>query len=622
MIPARSRLPPSVAPLLWAFALLAASRLDGAAAAAPVLLVLRGPLSLVLVAIAVGMALGRAGQAEPRPLPDPGPRRLFAAVAIVFVGLGLWYTSQLRVTGDEPHYLVMARSLWREGDLDLRDNYEREDWRADTPGPIRPHYGAPRKDGRPFPAHSPGLPLLLAVPDAAFGRKGCVVVMALLAAWLVVESRALALRATGQASAATLAALASAGPPVAAYAFHLYTEVPSALALALGLRLLKREARAGEAVAAALAASALPWLHVKMAPVAAALGLVAVVLLRGRARAAFVATALGMAAAYSAYYLHVLGQATPLAIYGGVPADASGSPWAAGVGLLLDRSFGLLPMAPVFLLALAGAPWLLRAHRWREASLWPVVLVGLAVLLPILPWRMWWGGQCPPARFLVPLVPVLGVALALRAAGETKAADGTETAQTVCGLLRWRVALLAVGGGLLLFAVLEPGRLLLFGRASVAPRLWDALAGEASPARYLPSLTRPDGAEWRVAAVWVTAIAALLLLDGLARTRERVDRLFRGLGLPLLLLLAVGLGVDHWARGGWPARGEPSRDLGGIESGREGGEPNGGERNAIPRLVQGKGDVLAGVNDTPERRKVVHFTAELLPAKNPAVLGR
>lgn len=38
--------------------------------------------------------------------------------------------------------------------------------------------------------------------------------------------------------------------------------------------------------------------------------------------------------------------------------------------------------------------------------------------------------------------------------------------------------------------------------------------------------------------------------------------------------------------------------------------------------MRGRGDVLAGVNDTPERRKVVHFTAELLPAKNVVVTRR
>jgi ABC-type amino acid transport substrate-binding protein len=40
---------------------------------------------------------------------------------------------------------------------------------------------------------------------------------------------------------------------------------------------------------------------------------------------------------------------------------------------------------------------------------------------------------------------------------------------------------------------------------------------------------------------------------------------------------------------------------------------------AIPMLVQKKGDVLAGVNVTDARRKLIDFTAELLPARHVAV---
>jgi ABC-type amino acid transport substrate-binding protein len=44
--------------------------------------------------------------------------------------------------------------------------------------------------------------------------------------------------------------------------------------------------------------------------------------------------------------------------------------------------------------------------------------------------------------------------------------------------------------------------------------------------------------------------------------------------------------------------------------------------NAIPMLLEGKGDLLAGVNDTPARRRQVSFTAELLPARNVVVTRR
>src|SRR6266702_565486 len=235
-----------------------------------------------------------------------------------------------------------------------------------------------------------------------------------------------------------------------------------------------------------------------------------------------------------AYYRHVFGQSTPLALYGGVvPEAARSSPVSAVLGFLLDRSFGLLPHAPVFLIAALGLV-LLGARARQDA--WPHLLTGLAVLAPLLTWRMWWGGQCPPGRFLVPLVPVLAAALALRAA------------QPVRGLARWRGPLLALGGALAGFMAADPGGLMLLNRGNRPTRVWAELSGETPIGCYLPALTLPDPAEWRVALLWVLALGTLVALDRLARHRDRIDEWFRGLVLPVLLLLAVGAGGDAWAR--------------------------------------------------------------------------
>src|SRR5437867_440219 len=367
------------------------ARVPAASSALPALGALHGPLGVVLLALGGGVALATAVPLRwPRP---PHGAVLFVASLSVYVLGGLHYTSGLQVSGDEPYYLLMAQSLWREQDLDLQDNFAREDWREYTPGPLSTHYGAPRRDGRPYPNHSPGLPVLLAPVYAVGGRTACVVLMSLLAALLGLEVRRLAWRLTGDPAAALLAWAAAAGPPVCFYAFHLYTEVPSALCLAACLNLLLGAPGAAGAGLAALLASFLPWLHIKMIPSAAALGVVALLRLRA----------------------------------------------------------------------------------------------GLAVLAPLLTWRMWWGGQCPPGRFLVPLVPVLASALALRAADPAR------------GLARWRGPLLALGLALAGFMAADPGTLMLLNRGSRPTRVWDALSGETPIGRYLPSLTLPDPAEWRVA---------------------------------------------------------------------------------------------------------------------------
>src|SRR5258706_124729 len=403
-----------VAPLAWTAGLLGLSRAAACVRIAPILGLLRGPLGLLLVALAVGLALAAALPRPRRIAPSPG--LLFGAAWALLLVVGLSYTLRLRVSGDEPHYLLMAQSLWREHDLDLRDNHAREDWREYTPGPITPHYGAPRVDGRPYPAHSPGLALL------------------------------------------------------------------------------------------------------------------AVVRLRGPARIAFLAVAAAMGAGFLLYYRAIFGVASPLAIYGGLPRDADGSPLRALAGLFLDRSFGLLPYAPVFLIALAGLGRLVRLRAWEP------LLVGAAVIAPVLPWRMWWGGQCPPARVLVPLVPVLALALAAR------------VAVSRTGLARWRWPLALLGIATTIGMTIRPAALLLLNRGDRPTRLWAALSGERPIGTYLPSLMSASPDEWRIAVVWLAALALLFGLDAAARRRERIDRLFRGLGLPIVLLLGVGMAVDDWAR--------------------------------------------------------------------------
>jgi hypothetical protein len=533
-----------LAPLLQAGAVVLLATVSPLEHFLPALGVFRGPLGVVLVVLGVALSINRW---RPISVPTPPPALLFALAVSFALALGVPYVRQVQASGDEVEYLLMAQSLWREHDLDLRDNFERGDHLEYVPGLPRLPHGTLRADGRPISSHSVGLALLLAPVYALGGRLACVVLLALVAGAMGLEVRALALRAGADDRAAAFATAAAFGPPVVFYSFFLYTEVVSAFALAFGLRLLLSNPSPGRAAGAALALSALPWLHVKMIPSAAALGGLALWRLRGGSRTAFVSVAAAMAAAFMAFYWLVFGQPTPLPLYGSRTPRALErmAPELALPGIFLDAASGLLPHAPAYLLALAGLPLLLRRGARNAAAYW---LVLVAVLVPVVTWRNWWGGFCPPARFLVPLVPVLGVALAVRVNGEPR------------GLARWRWPLLALSFALAVFMAWEPRETMMLNGRDQPPRVWEALQGSVSPGRYLPRLSsrlgstappwRPPEAEKRVAVLWVGALGALLVLDRLARRRDDVDRWFRGLALPLAAFLLLSIGVDRWARAG------------------------------------------------------------------------
>ena len=80
-------------------------------------------------------------------------------------------------------------------------------------------------------------------------------------------------------------------------------------------------------------------------------------------------------------------------------------------GLLIDQQFGLLPNAPIYLIALAALVTLRKgaaAARHRARS-----LLRLPYVIAVAAFHMWWAGLSSPARFLVPVLLPLSVPLAV-----------------------------------------------------------------------------------------------------------------------------------------------------------------------------------------------------------------
>src|SRR5262245_61356212 len=75
-------------------------------------------------------------------------------------------------SGDEPHYLVMAQSLWRDGDLKIENNHQRGDYREYYPDDLEPHYLTRGKNGEIYSIHPIGVSVLLVPIYALGGYRG------------------------------------------------------------------------------------------------------------------------------------------------------------------------------------------------------------------------------------------------------------------------------------------------------------------------------------------------------------------------------------------------------------------------------------------------------------------
>src|SRR6266542_470196 len=373
--------------------LLAGLHLPGVAA-------LSGP-PLLALALAGGAVL--LAQARPR----ISRAIFFPAVLVLYVVVAGRVQIQVGPQGDEPHYLMVAESLLRDHDLSLEKDYAEARYLAFHDFPLEPHYRVRGRGGEIYSLHAVGLSLLILPAYALGGYSGASLFMALLAAAVAFEIRELVRAGSGNDGLAEGVGWAVAlSPPLIHYVGLVFTEVPAALAVAFALRRL-RWGSAGAALAVGLVLACLPWLNVRYALLGAILLAYGLLVRPGLGeRVALVAPVAASTVGIAAYHFILYGFFSPSRVYGRRPEFSLGTLPEGLPGLLLDQEFGLLVYAPVFALALPG--FIQHWRKDRRESLVVLALVG-AVFLTAGTWHMWRGGWNPPARFLVPLVPVLAL---------------------------------------------------------------------------------------------------------------------------------------------------------------------------------------------------------------------
>ena len=349
--------------------------------------------------------------------------------------------------GDEPHYLLTAKSIVDDGNPDLTDEYRRRAYDGFYPHPLDPH--GTLTENRLNEPHGVGFPLLIAPAWALGGETAVELWLAALAALAIVLAYLLAVRAVPDpwALGATLAVAAS--PPLLAYSTAVYPELAAAAALAgatlLALRLDERVNRRTALGCFALLGT-LPWLGPRFAPAGIVVAAIALRSMRRARRPWMMLVSVEVVAFSVATYISVSD-----AFYGGPTPHSAGIGEQAGTGadtagdyldrayrlaaLLVDREFGLLRWAPVFALAMLGAWLALRERRGRLARAIPALrreertvmgctlvagahVVVAAFLAPTM-FGFWF-----PGRHLVAVLPLAVplVALGLRRLPRTGAA--------------------------------------------------------------------------------------------------------------------------------------------------------------------------------------------------------
>ena len=299
--------------------------------------------------------------------------------------IGLDAFSDADYGGDEPHYLLAAKSVVEDANLDVNDEYAAHAYEDFYPYTLDRH--GRETDGRLHEPHGVGFPVLIAPAFALGGGPAVELFLAAIAALAVALAYRLALRVVPDPWALGASLAVGLSPPFLAYGTAVYPELVAGAALAgsalLALRLDEAVSRRAAFGCLALL-GALPWLGTKFVPAGIVIGAYAVrSLLRARRRTLAIGSvelALFSVALYVGLNEALYGGPTPYAAAAG-DETATDASFPGGylersyrlVALLIDRDYGLLRWAPIFALVPAGLWLLYRSRRERLTRALPAL---------------------------------------------------------------------------------------------------------------------------------------------------------------------------------------------------------------------------------------------------------
>lgn len=354
-------------------------------------------------------------------------KTLFWFAFIFFILTTSFITLIYPPTGDEPHYLVTARSMAADLDLDLSNNYTSpSEYRRFFPSEFdyrNLHTIQAKTGGAVLTAHDMGLPFLI-LPFVKFGGRYAVqffmnFTAALLCVALYMMLSGLGIKTRLSAAAAMAASICM---PLMAGSSLVLTEIPAALIFAYSVYILyDREKRGLNPLFFTLLAF-LPWLHLKFIifPVVfyAFYYFTAVKDRNFNLKKELINNipVFVLGALYVLFYYKVYGIIAPFGvkelhenIYA---ADASQQQntfmlnpahfFTSAFAVIFDRDYGLLPYCLMFVLSLWG---MLRAFAAKRPGLFLPFMLAAPYMIVFLLWKDWTGSMTP-GRQLIPVIPI------------------------------------------------------------------------------------------------------------------------------------------------------------------------------------------------------------------------
>ncbi len=336
-----------------------------------------------------------------------GLKRVFMSVAIFFFifyfFLSLWFNFANPPTGDEPAYLLTAHSIVKDGDLDLKNNFENRDYRYFFDRELKPQTSDVVRNGKIYSYHPAMFSLLISPFYLIAGRLGVTVLMNALSAMFIAMIFYFLYKMFGSMKNAVITAGATGFlMPAIAMSNSISGDVVTGLFL-ITLYVTAKYHRQRVYLFSFLMAAAV-WIHVKAIPVCAGLAVLYLFYSRKDMRnmAVFIfIQALNTAAFMGFNYILFGVVVSTYTLPGQTVADLlSTNIFRGAAAFFFDRQLGLFAYAPVFVFIISGFYYMIRSKGAELLELTLIILpyFGLISMINNL------GGGSASPRYLVPVL--------------------------------------------------------------------------------------------------------------------------------------------------------------------------------------------------------------------------
>ncbi len=367
------------------------------------------------------------------------------AVLILVIG-SAWFAGAFgprrHPVGDEPSYLMITHSIANDLDVVMDNDYAERHYERFFYGtyPMFTHLGY---DGRNYPHHSIGLPVILApIYALAWHGSDAFLVFSMRFSLLVIYTllaiavlRLIESFGISRGIAFWSAAAGMLSGPMFFYTGEIYPETTAALVFVLLVTFLAHSSGKRTPLkwlTAGFGLAVIPWLGIKYIPTAAVILLIAIICLvkevsRWKKMTALMFFPVVSVLLYLGFLYSIYRNINPSVIYTGVYPGTSQQvlrPDMPGFlealpnrlinmviftwGFFLEQRIGLFFLMPAAIFIIPGL-FKMYKHQRRPS----LVLLGVTLThFGFYAWHNNWGGYCPPNRQAISIIPLLLVPLA------------------------------------------------------------------------------------------------------------------------------------------------------------------------------------------------------------------